>query len=278
MQTTRRLGTAVILIAVAMAVSMVVTAPADANTGHTYSSNSGPCPHWSIQNVLDDPDSDWDGDRVSNVDEVYVAGGLDPCKHDSAKFCGLQPQYCYNYTSTDYYYDSYYYGYYGYYDPYYHGGVYYEPYGDYYYVYVPKVATTCAGGHWTWSQVNAHPYGDWDGDGVSNYTEAINGADPCVAPCPTAYYVDVNLNPYGDWDHDGRSNQYEVHVGSNPCVAHTYHYTYTHTYTQSTPQQLPHVGGPGATGVNSYDPCPAGYPYYHPQNGQCYANPIKPWG
>lgn len=267
MQTTMKLGTAVILTALAMVLSVLVTAPAEANTGyHSYSSYSGPCPHWSIERVLADRNSDWDGDRLSNVDEVWVAG-TNPCKHDSASFCGTQPQYCYHPRTT--------------YTPPSYNTYYYDPYYGYYYVYVPKVPVVvapCTGGKWTWNQVNAHPYRDWDGDGVTNYTEAVNGANPCVAPCPTAYTIDVRLNPWGDWDHDGLSNHYEVSVGSNPCVARHYHQTYTYVYTTPAPRQLPHVGGPSpTTGVNSYS-CPAGYPYYHPANGQCYANPINPWG
>ena len=104
-------------------------------------------------------------------------------------------------------------------------------------MYVPKVTVTlCSGGQWSWNQVNAYPYQDWDGDGVNNHTEAINGR--------------------------------------NPCVADTYYYT--HTYTHTTTTTLPHVGGSSAT--YTHNPCPAGYPYFHPPNGQCYANPVKPWG
>lgn len=279
MQTTRTWAAAAILIATAMALSVLVTAPADANTGHHDSPSSGPCPNWSIQDVLDDRDSDWDGDRISNVDEIYVAGGLDPCVYDSSEFCGAQPQYCYEYPSAHHYdpyygyVDPYYYEYYGYYDPYhyyhpYHT-VYYDPYGGYYFVYVPKVFT-CSGGYWSWSQVNAHPHGDWDGDGVSNHREAAHGANPCSAPCPNADFVDVLLNPNGDWDHDGRSNHYEFQTGTNPCVAASVFYTHP------VPDPTPHAAI--ATDKDDYNPCPAGYPYYHPENGQCYANPVKPWG
>ena len=50
---------------------------------------------------------------------------------------------------------------------------------------------------------------------------------------------------------------------------------------QQQPQRLPHVGTPTPTysaPAPQVNPCPAGYPYFHEANGQCYANPIKPWG
>ena len=238
----------------ALLFALLATAPpAEANDYYyVHTTSSSPCPRWSLQAVLDDPNGDWDRDRVTNADEIYVAGGLNPCVHDSTQFCSVQPASCWRYLSTDVVY-------------------YYHP---------APVVTICSGGYWNWTAVNAHPYGDWDGDGVNNHTEAANGANPCIAPCPTAYYVDVALNPWGDWDGDGRSNYSEVNHGTNPCRYDGYVYVYTQP--APTQQRLPHVGGPSHAPAPTYtapapthNPCPAGYPYFHPHNGKCYANPVN---
>ena len=275
--------------AVLFAASVVLAAPgasAHHDRGYFYHLNyvdyqrpSNPCPRYSIQDVLDDQDGDWDRDRVSNAAEIYVAGGLNPCVYDSTNFCNLQPQFCYDY------------------------------------VYSPGY--TCASGYWSWSEVNANPWADWDGDGVSNYTEAVNGANPCVRPCPSPTRIDVALNPnadwdgdgvsnatevrqgtrpcdrssfvinpcpywnqyhvrsdpYGDWDRDGHSNHYEVSYGWNPCSTQQVRLPHV---TSPPPQRLPHVVVAPTPAPRPL--CPAGYPYYHPGNGKCYANPINPWG
>ena len=256
------------MLLVALAVFVTVLIPgnsAEANEHYYYYSNpSGPCPNWSIDDVLADLDGDWDGDRVDNGDEVFVSNGLNPCVYDSADFCVTNPTYCYDVLWSDV---------------------------EYYLVYNVTSARTCVGGYWSWASVNANPHGDWDHDDVSNLREANNGANPCVAPCPTAYHIDVALNPWGDWDYDGRSNQLEVTQRTNPCVYNApirvqYVQVPVVTYTyvpQTTTQRLPHVGSPATTTTYvapapTVNPCPAAYPYFHEANGQCYANPIKPWG
>lgn len=253
--TKRRYGWHVLLIAAGMLLSILIPSTAQANT---YSTSSGsPCPQWSVDDVLADLNGDWDGDRLSNSDEVFVSNGLNPCVNDSAAFCSTSPSYCTDVLWSDV---------------------------EYYLVYNPT--RTCVSGYWTWDAVNTFPHNDWDGDGVTNHTEAINGANPCVAPCPTAYNIDVALNPWGDWDGDGRSNQSEVQNWTNPCVyntplrlRHVTTYVVPRTYTQpQQTQRLPHVGAPTTTYVApapTVSPCPAGYPYFHKANGQCYANPIN---
>ncbi len=255
-----------LLLFAALAVFVAVLIPSAAEAS-TYTSSSNPCPSWSISDVLADLDGDWDGDRVDNGDEVFVSNGLNPCVYDSTQWCANNPSYCYDVLWSDV---------------------------EYHLIYNVTRTRTCVGGYWSWASVNANPAGDWDSDGVSNKHEADNGANPCVAPCPTAYHIDVALNPWGDWDFDGRSNRAEVDNWTNPCVYNaplrvTYVQVPVVTYVQvpqHQPQRLPHVGSstyqaPAPTyqaPAPTVNPCPAGYPYFHEANGQCYANPIKPWG
>lgn len=66
-------------------------------------------------------------------------------------------------------------------------------------------------------QVEADPWSDWDGDGISNIDEVNSGAAPCARPCTYLTAVDIQLNPRGDWDGDGVDNQSEHQNGFNPC-------------------------------------------------------------
>ena len=251
-----------LFVALAVFVAVLIPSAADASNEHYYyySTTDGPCPNWSIDDVLADLDGDWDGDRVDNGDEVFVSNGLNPCVYDSTQWCVNNPSYCYDVLWSDV---------------------------EYHLVYNVTSSRTCVGGYWSWASVNANPHGDWDSDGVNNRYEASNGANPCVAPCPTAYNIDVALNPHGDWDFDGRSNQNEVNAWTNPCVYNApvrVTYVQVPVVTHTAPQQqqrLPHVGAPTSTysaPAPAVNPCPAGYPYFHEANGQCYANPITPWG
>ncbi|MGZ0230558.1 MAG: hypothetical protein ACKVKO_11485, partial [Acidimicrobiales bacterium] len=58
----------------------------DAQTGQNASAGlaqaGGPCPSYSLIDVLDDPNGDWDGDRATNVTEFYDLG--DPCIYEAA--------------------------------------------------------------------------------------------------------------------------------------------------------------------------------------------------
>lgn len=263
----------VVIVAFAMLLGMVVIAPSQADAH-----GDSPCPHFSIHDVFADPDGDWDHDRASNAVELY--NGLKPCVPDATTFCTNNPTLCSAPVNT--------------------------------------VVHNCASGYWSWAAVNANPNGDWDGDGVSNYHEARNGANPCVKPCPYPRHVDVSLNPNGDWDYDGTSNAVEVWNGTNPCTAYITnpcpHWTAAHVHNHPNgdwdrdgfsnrtelyngtnpctanvvivvpthvPDRLPHVGGPTHQPpgvVPAPTPtCPPGYPYYHPANGKCYANPIRPF-
>lgn len=244
-----------------------------------------PCPNYSIQDVFDDPNGNWDGDLVRNSDELY--NGLNPCMLDTQNFCagGGNPLCLYPQAHRR-----------G------HGYV--------------KHLTPCQ------RSVNAYPNGDYDGDGIANATEVRNWADPCSRPCPHPTNADLALNPNGDWDGDGYSNAIEVagHLdpcnsystnpcpyystyqlnaqahhdwdndgvnnatesvrGTNPCK---YNATITHVPQQrtQTTNRLPHVT---STTQRTYTQpqqrpttpaCPYGYPYYHATTGLCYANPIR---
>jgi len=78
------------------------------------------------------------------------------------------------------------------------------------------VSSRCA------ASVNAFPNGDYDGDGISNYVEVQNYADPCKYPCPNPTNADLALNPNGSWDNDNISNAVEVNQGTNPCDGYQY--------------------------------------------------------
>ena len=265
--TGRPLAKAVLLILSGVMLA-VLTVPSAAGAQDYYYINApktNPCPHFSIQDVFDDPNGDWDHDHVTNSVELY--NGLKPCVADSSTFCASQPTLCtvtHNHTST------------------------------------------CASGHWTWNGVNANPNGDWDNDGVSNRTEALNGANPCDHPCPNWTATDVALNPNGSWDNDGISNAVEAWQGTNPCSGHYYHNPCPHWTAKDvhsmpghdwdgdgvsnrnevkqgtnpcvkdvyvvvypTPKPKPHHNTPPP----GYK-CPVGYPYYHSGTGLCYVHPV----
>ncbi len=200
---------------------------------------AGPCPQYSIDQVLADPEGDWDRDRIGNRDEIYKTGS-NPCARDSAIHCNNGSIYCR------------------------------APY--------PPTKTQCRIHSIVWPAIQANPNGDWDGDGISNTVEYRSGANPCSAPCPRPLTVDVLLNPNADWDDDGLSNGRELLLGTNPCKKNV--------VTRVAPApRLPHVQTlvPKPAPVPTPAPapvvpvhCPAGYPYFHPDTGLCYANPIRP--
>lgn len=72
------------------------------------------------------------------------------------------------------------------------------------------------------AQVEADPWSDWDGDGISNIDELNYGTPPCALPCNYLTVTDIQLNPRGDWDRDGVDNLSEHQNGFNPCVPDQY--------------------------------------------------------
>ena len=61
--------------------------------------SAGPCPQWSIQGLFDDPNGDWDHDRVPNRTELDI--GESPCEPVDADFCVKQPTLCtHTYVTT----------------------------------------------------------------------------------------------------------------------------------------------------------------------------------
>lgn len=83
-------------------------------------------------------------------------------------------------------------------------------------------ARPCAGGQWTQGQLRANPHGDWDGDGITNLTEAQHRTLPCTLPCHYLLVIDIQLNPRGDWDGDGVDNLSEYNNSLNPCAYNDY--------------------------------------------------------
>lgn len=268
-----KLGTA-LLSAMMLVTFLIPAATAEAQYYGT------PCPHYSIQDVFDDPSGNWDGDQVNNADELY--NGMNPCIVDTHKFCSTggvaicyYPTYSYTY-----------------------------PYAGY--------PTACQ------LSITTYPTGDYDGDGITNADELRNGANPCALPCPNPTHADLSLNPNGDWDGDGTSNAVEINRGTNPCSSHYYNpcpyysasdvqympnhdwdgdgvINSTETYRGTNPcvynhpvhhaptvvHRLPHVAANTVIVkpviVTVRPSCPTNYPYYHTGNGLCYANPVSPW-
>jgi len=259
---TRRAVFGIVMVSIAMLLSLLIpTQPAEASLF------SGPCPSYSIQDVFDDPNGNWDGDQVKNSDELY--NGLNPCLVDTADFCspgGISIcTYAHRYT---------------------HGR------------YVTRVQKDIVNNPCHRSAFT-RPHDDYDRDGVTNQAEIAKGTDPCIynapvhvvvqAACPHYTVTHITNAPHYDWDGDGVTNMVEYRQGTNPCVFNgTVVYQAPRVRTTTVIHRLPHV-------VNTYTPpqrqvvrplttplrsvparvCPAGYPYFHPANGQCYANPIK---
>lgn len=267
------------LLGAFMLLTLVVPAP----TADARHHGSTPCPNYSIQDVHNDPNSDWDGDTVSNSDELY--NGYNPCIRDTGAFCAAggnalcrYPNYvvvpvnnaCNNAVATN-------------------------PNGDYD---GDGIANATEVRNWanpcshpcpnpTNADIALNPNGDWDGDRVSNAVEVSRGTGPCVINSATYYTRDYNPCPYWnhaearampnlDWDGDGWTNAYEVANGWSPCTAN-------YTHIQAKPKPAPyvsHVQTKRLPHVNYTPPklpapvCPQNYPYFHKGNGLCYANPV----
>ena len=176
-----------------------------------------PCPAYSIASVFDEPTSDWDGDNLSNILELY--NDLDPCVADvvaqpstvadgqlatgaTAPVVQAETPLA---TETD---DA-----------------------------VVEDLNPCPA--YGIDSVFADPDGDWDADRVSNLVEFDNRLDPCtfdasaasqvadVAPtasasdsgvCPSFSIDDVYADADGDWDGDRASNLNEFFNNSDPCL------------------------------------------------------------
>lgn len=277
MQRSTIIGITAAITAIGLALTLLTPARVEA---HPPKHLAGQCPSWSVHGVFADPDGDWDHDGRSNNDELY--GGTNPCIHDGP--CPTTSTTCTTPTPTP--------------TP--------TP--------TAQPTYGCgSNGHWTWTGVNHDPNSDWDHDEVSNLTEAQAGANPCVHPCPHPKNVDFRLNPNGVWDNDGKSNREEQLDGTNPCNSRSYnpcpnwqHYQLkfmphadwdgdgslnstevkfgSNPCSKHSSSRLPHISGPivipsPAPIVNPALPptaiCPAGYRYYHPGTGLCYANPIR---
>lgn len=229
----------VLCLATVMAITILAPSPAEASSSSRLSHN--PCPNFHVDDVFADPHGDWDYDHVSNSDELY--GGTSPCVRDTnGRLCKHYRKHCDKPSKG------------------------YPARGsNYNHKAVTRTSACDRWGGWNWRYVLADPHGDWDKDGVSNQHEAINNSNPCRAnrtnPCPHWNASHMRAMPHHDWDGDGVTNHNEVYRGTNPCVS-------------NAAKRLPHVDAPAPAPRTQ---CPAGYPYYHPHNGLCYANPIGGW-
>jgi len=247
----------IVALSMAMFFALLVPAPtADA------AASGNPCPHFSIQDVFDDPNGNWDGDQINNSDELY--NGLNPCIVDSASVCNPGGNPICNYPV----------------------------YANHHYLEVVRADTVNNPCH---RSTFLFPLEDYDRDGVINQHELNAGTDPCVynapalvQPCPHYNVHQVTAAPHYDWDGDGVSNLVEWRRGTNPCVAPVVYQQPVTVYVQPRTHRLPHVANtlPTATVqrtrplrsapvVQTVAACPAGYPYAHPSNGLCYANPVR---
>lgn len=265
----------VVTMSATMLITLLVPGRADASASQPYGATT-PCPNFAIQDVFDDPKSDWDNDRVTNVVELY--NGLNPCIYDTTAFCLTSSYYCskvvYNCSAS------------------YHwkwtlASVESDPHGDWDGDGVSNrtevkyganpCSHPCPNPHNIDLQLN--PNGAWDNDGVTNSIEVYQGTNPCNSysynPCPNWRHYQVDFMPYMDWDGDGILNLDEIRSGYSPCYSNTVQRL---PHVDVPLRRLPHLAPPPppppapAPGYT----CPPGYPYYHA--GLCYANPIGNFG
>ena len=239
---------------------------------------TNPCPRFSIQNVFDDPYSDWDRDRVPNG--VELNNGLKPCQADGDQFCLDNPSLCIKYTVTFSCNSSATWSW---------NAVNAEPNGDWdrdgvtNNVEARNGANPCSHPCPYPTQVDLllNPNGDWDRDGVSNTVEVSLGQDPCTAtiyqPCPNWTNAAVAAQPNADWDRDGVSNRDELYYGTNPCQAPT---VVIAPPVVPTYRYYPVVVVPPYRGVPYVEQPPAGYycpaknRYYNPATRSCGTRPV----
>lgn len=263
-----------VIVAFAMLLGMVVIAPSQAEAHHA----SSPCPRFSIHDVFADPNGDWDHDRASNAVELY--NGLQPCVPDASQFCNANPSLCSAPVTTIVHNCSNGYWSWSWVNSYPNHD--WDGDGISNRVEARNGANPCAPPcpYPRSADISLNPNGDWDYDGVPNAHEIWVGTNPCRAhvtnPCPHWTNTHVHNHPNSDWDGDGFSNLTELYNGTSPCVRNV-----LVVVPAPKPDRLPHVGGPvhqPPVVVPAPTPtCPAGYPYFHPGNGQCYANPVSPW-
>ena len=201
------------------------------------------CPGFSFDDVLGDPDGDWDADGVSNKDEFYSnvdpcvsngsvavptpegAGTVTVCPEFSAGDVVADPDGDWDADGVSNR------------DEFYNGEQpcrFDDPAGRLVGPSVPVADLACAG--FSVDDVVADPGGDWDGDRVSNNDEFYNNADPCrfddpalrTVPVPVSTPAvdqrcsgfsvdDVMADLAGDWDGDRVSNNDEFYNNADPC-------------------------------------------------------------
>ena len=180
-----------------------------------------PCPSYSVEQVLDAPFEDWDGDEISNVRELY--NELDPCTFSALETAPFQDAVSgFDRASvaaqesdalpadseaqeSDV-----------------------EQAAD-----AAPIVPSCPA--YTVNDVYADPTGDWDNDRASNLDEFNSNEDPCEfdedatpslattdtvtveGPCPAYSIEQVLEDPTGDWDRDRATNVDEFFNNGDPC-------------------------------------------------------------
>lgn len=268
------LGVSVLLM------SALVTAPsADAQQSAV---GSNPCPNFSIQNVFDDPNSDWDGDRVTNL--VELNNGMKPCQADGDQFCLVAPSLCLKVYTPAFSCAT---------TPWTWAAVNAAPNADWDNDGVSNIvearngANPCVHPCPNPTQIDLilNPHGSWDNDGISNNVEVSLGQNPCSAtvyqPCPNWTTADISAQPNADWDRDGVSNRDEYYWGTNPCSARATIVTPTrvvptYRYVAVTPTVLPagYRSVPYVIQPPAGRSCPTRFLYYNPATLSCTSRPV----
>lgn len=230
-----------------------------------------PCPSYAIDDVHADRQNDWDKDRISNHNEIYVTG-TNPCTPDVG-YCLKYPNDCLPAPASSSCPKGHLFWHALHADP--HGDWDHDGYTNTYEIHNGANPCKKPCPNFTYADVLLDPFGAWDSDNQTNLLEWQRGTNPCNGreynPCPAWSQYQVDYMPGLDWDNDGTSNSVEVKAGTSPC-----HRAPKVVVNQVTTTRLPHVTQivPTPTPVVSATTCPPGYPYFHAGNGLCYANPV----
>ena len=166
----------------------IADADATPTTGDSeFVTAQGPCPSYSLDAVLADPDGDWDGDQATNVDEFYANDN--PCEFDgdasptlvsdrNLPVGGPCPDFSFDDVMAD-------------------------PAGD-----------------WDGDQItNSDEF--YNNSRPCTFDDTTSGNTPQIGsatgPCPEFTLDDVLNDQTGDWDGDTATNIDEFYNNANPC-------------------------------------------------------------
>lgn len=290
---------AVLVAALVATITMLVAAP---KAQASIEIAGTPCPSYSVQDVFDDPNGDWDNDGITN--KVEFLNGQNPCTKDDGTFCKANPSLCSRYKWYRFCQNN----------SWTRSDVEADPKGDW------------DGDGFTNSQelkngtnpclrpcpnpstneLNAEPHGDWDNDGYSNITEVRSGSDPCNSRSIPNYVTHRTYVPRHH--HYYSPHGYYVYVPAplptptpkpvakpltravrTPCPNWTRADVNASPHTDwdrdgiTNIQELRNGTNPcvhnrqgrSSTSNQAHSICPSGYPHYHPGTGKCHVNPIR---